>query len=245
MNNRQLLGILDSSWLEVSISPAALSIRKKKIAQSMGYGESTIPEYFSDIIDSVLIRLPEMCTIVAGYRIVSVAAEIYRSDGLLVDGTFYTMQSRITSHLRKAEKAALFVCTIGEAMDDWAASLFSMGDGVTGHFVDTIASLIVENAADYLHRYIKEQVLSHSLRVTNRYSPGYCGWSVAEQHLLFASIPAKSCGVTLTESALMIPKKSVSGIIGIGTAVNEEDYFCNQCRNSSCSYHSYLAAHKK
>ncbi|MCK7538940.1 MAG: hypothetical protein MZV63_52410 [Marinilabiliales bacterium] len=47
--------------------------------------------------------------------------------------------------------------------------------------------------------------------ITNRFSPGYCGWDVAEQHKLFSFFKDNFCGITLTESALMNPVKSVSG----------------------------------
>lgn len=230
--------------LEVSLPPAVLSITKKQVTQSLGYEESTLPEYFGDIIDSILMRLPEMCSVMAGYRIVSMAEETGRADGLLVDGVFYSMQPLITSQLRKAQEAALFVCTIGADMENWSASLFSEKDAVTGHFIDTIASAVVEKTADYLHLHIEKQMLSHSLRITNRYSPGYCGWVVAEQHLLFSSFPPGFCGVTLTDSALMVPKKSVSGIIGIGADVKNNDYFCDRCENTSCTYRSYLSERK-
>jgi len=53
-------------------------------------------------------------------------------------------------------------------------------------------------------------------KITNRYSPGYCGWDVTEQHKLFQLMPENYCGIKLTPSALMDPVKSISGIIGIG-----------------------------
>jgi hypothetical protein len=39
---------------------------------------------------------------------------------------------------------------------------------------------------------------------------------VAEQHKLFSLLPPGICGITLSDSALMHPIKSVSGITGIG-----------------------------
>ena len=40
---------------------------------------------------------------------------------------------------------------------------------------------------------------------TNRFSPGYCGWHVNEQKLLFSLLPDNVCGITLNSSALMYP----------------------------------------
>jgi hypothetical protein len=226
----------------VGIDPAALTVTREKIAAVLGYREQTLPEHFADCIDAALERLSGKCTISAGYRIVSVSEEPHRRDGLTVNGTFYTMQPIITSQLRGADRAALFVCTIGSAMEEWAAELFMQGDAVNGHFVDTIASAAVENAADLLHAHVEELMRKSGLNVTNRYSPGYCGWLVSEQKYLFASLPEAFCGITLTDTSLMVPKKSVSGIIGIGKTVKRKPYFCDRCGNETCSYHTFLSS---
>jgi len=72
--------------------------------------------------------------------------------------------------------------------------------------------------------------------ITNRFSPGYCGWDVAEQHKLFGFFKDNFCGITLTESALMKPVKSVSGIIGIGRDVKYAPYQCHACEDKNCIY---------
>jgi hypothetical protein len=49
------------------------------------------------------------------------------------------------------------------------------------------------------------------------YSPGYCGWDITGQRALFAALSPDDIGVTLTESCLMQPLKSVSGVLVVGT----------------------------
>ena len=75
-----------------------------------------------------------------------------------------------------------------------------------------------------------------SFRRTNRYSPGYCGWNVSEQKNIFQLIPEKFCGIELTDSCVMVPMKSVSGIIGIGKEVRYNPYTCNLCKMENCFY---------
>ncbi|MCF0209200.1 MAG: methionine synthase, partial [Bacteroidaceae bacterium] len=77
----------------------------------------------------------------------------------------------------------------------------------------------------------KDKQLHH----TNRFSPGYCGWHVREQKLLFSTFPlAEPCGVKLTDSCLMLPIKSVSGVIGIGENVRKLEYTCGLCDYANC-----------
>jgi hypothetical protein len=83
---------------------------------------------------------------------------------------------------------------------------------------------------------LKEEMERNSLNITNRYSPGYCGWKVAEQQKLFKMFPADFCNISLTESMMMDPVKSISGIIGVGKDVIYNPYTCNLCNSSNCLY---------
>jgi hypothetical protein len=81
-------------------------------------------------------------------------------------------------------------------------------------------------------------MFQNQLNITNRYSPGYCNWSVSEQKLLFSFLPDGFCGIKLNDSALMTPIKSISGIIGIGQNVKMNEYNCNHCGVKDCTYRS-------
>jgi hypothetical protein len=59
---------------------------------------------------------------------------------------------------------------------------------------------------------------------------------MAEQNKLFSFLPEGFCGVTLSESALMIPLKSISGVIGIGKEVMFNQYSCSDCNDANCIY---------
>ena len=72
------------------------------------------------------------------------------------------------------------------------------------------------------------------LNITNRYSPGYCGWDVSEQQKLFFLLPENCCGIRLTDSSLMLPIKSVSGVIGVGKTVRKTAYKCAVCDKEDC-----------
>jgi hypothetical protein len=89
---------------------------------------------------------------------------------------------------------------------------------------------------DWLAARIEERAAAEGRKITNHYSPGYCGWNVAEQQRLFALLPPGFCGVRLTPSSLMVPIKSISGVIGLGPEVRKRDYECNVCEVEDCIY---------
>jgi hypothetical protein len=229
----------ENEVFEVIISSTNLTINKSEIVNSLGYSSDKIPVPFDEMVDSVISKVSQSCEIKAGYRLVKIKKHAERSDGLYVGDRFFKMQKIVTGQLKKAEQAALFVCTIGPAMEAWAKQLLGSGDPTMGYIVDAVASKTVESATDVLHDHIGRCMQEHGLNITNRYSPGYCDWSVSEQHLLFSLLPENFCGIILTESALMVPIKSVSGIIGIGGAVKRVDYICDRCGMKDCNYRAF------
>lgn len=221
---------------EVMIDYNDLTINKQEIELTLGYSTNKIPKHFAALIDGILSELPARCTIKAGYRILDIKKPTDRIDGFIIADTFFKMDKIVTGQIKKSEKVALFVCSIGPGMEKWSKQFLINGDPVMGYLVDCIASITVENVTDFLHDFIEGEMIKNGLKTTNRYSPGYCNWSVSEQHLLFSLLPPNFCGITLTESALMIPIKSVSGIIGIGSRVKRKEYTCDRCGVKDCTY---------
>jgi hypothetical protein len=87
-----------------------------------------------------------------------------------------------------------------------------------------------------VHKEIKRDMETDGLKITNRYSPGYCGWPVSDQQILFALMGQNICDIRLSESSLMMPVKSVSGIIGAGMHVKSKGYSCAACDTEYCLY---------
>jgi hypothetical protein len=229
----------EKDTFEVKINFRDLTVNKNDIELALGYTEGAIPVHFEEMVDDVLSQLPSHCEIQAGYRLLDVNKSDDRNDGLFVGDKFFKLHKIVTSQLRKSEKAALFISTIGPAMETWAKTLSTEGDIALSYLVDIVASVTEEQTTDVLQDHIEKQMQMRGLKITNRYSPGYCDWSVSEQHLLFSFFPVNFCGIVLTDSALMVPIKSVSGIIGVGTEVKKVNYTCDTCGMKDCTYRAY------
>ena len=237
---------IERDVFEVSMEFDDLTLERTEIELSLGYLDGEIPVHFAGMIDEALLQLPRRCEIRAGYRVLDVERPAERLDGLVVGGKFFEMDKIVTGQLKKSTQAAFFVATIGSSMEEWARNLLKHDDPALGYIADVAASAAAEAVTNLLHDHIGERMLSRGLKITNRYSPGYCNWSVSEQHLLFSLLPENFCGVTLSESALMHPIKSVSGIIGIGPDVKWRDYICDRCGVKDCTYRAKrLAAAEK
>jgi len=97
-------------------------------------------------------------------------------------------------------------------------------------------SALAEEAAGLVHERIRSMTGQEGIPCSNRYSPGYCGWKVDEQQILFRLFPEHPLGVTLSDSSLMIPVKSVSGVVASGREVEYHDYSCEGCTMKYCPY---------
>lgn len=140
----------------------------------------------------------------------------------------------IERQLKGAEAYAFFICTAGVEYEAFQERLKKEGDMVRVFIADALGSVIAEKAADQMELALQENIDKLGWHHTNRFSPGYCGWHVSQQQLLFPLFKGETCGVKLTESSLMLPIKSVSGIIGLGPNVRHLDYTCGLCDFKQC-----------
>lgn len=140
----------------------------------------------------------------------------------------------IERQLKGAEAYAFFICTAGVEYEAFQERLKKEGDMVRVFIADALGSVIAEKAADQMEQSLQENIDKLGWHHTNRFSPGYCGWHVSQQQLLFPLFKGETCGVKLTESSLMLPIKSVSGIIGLGPNVRHLDYTCGLCDFKQC-----------
>ena len=146
----------------------------------------------------------------------------------------FDMGKIIMRQLRGSEAYALFICTSGTEYEAYLQRLKDNGDMVRVFIADALGSVIAEHCADQMEICLQESIDKLGWRHTNRFSPGYCGWHVSQQQLLFPLFGGQACGVCLTESSLMVPIKSVSGIIGLGEKVRKLDYTCGLCDFKQC-----------
>lgn len=145
----------------------------------------------------------------------------------------------IARQLKGSTAYALFIATAGREYEEYLRRLKQEGDEVRVYIADSLGSVIAERCADVLEGQLQASIDKLGWRHTNRFSPGYCGWPVSEQQVLFPLFGGHTCGVSLTEGSLMMPLKSVSGIIGLGTEVAHEDYVCHLCHFDKCFKRKY------
>jgi hypothetical protein len=143
------------------------------------------------------------------------------------------------------EWIAAAVCTIGDALERRAAQLWDARELPLAAMLDSVGSGAVESLAEYVNDLLCQEAIPLGLPVTNRVSPGYGSWDVAEQRVLFDVCPGAPIGVSLNEACFMTPVKSISLLAAAGAGARVDHYFsqCARCWMRDCAYRR-TAAHK-
>jgi len=148
--------------------------------------------------------------------------------------------------LEPCDEMVFFIATIGSAVEEEVARLSDDNRLTEAYVLDRLGSLTAEYAVNAFYDNMKRHYSKKGYGVTLRFSPGYCDWPITEQQKLFLLVDAETIGVTMKESCLMHPRKSVSGVFGLfPQAVNEKisSYNpCGQCEKKNCNARRLCAA---
>jgi len=213
-----------------NISSANLGLSLQDVYEAMGYGKA-YPDPTICLQTEILLEESHLHVRPSGYFLLS-ESEIY-SDFITVDRLRFNTGKTICQLMKQSEYIAVFVATAGLEFESWRTKAEKKEDPIADFIMDSIGTCIVEKAGDYLEQEL-EKVIGKDMKHTNRFSPGYCGWDIKEQKKLFAFFPEGTTEITLSESCLMFPIKSISGIIGIGKKVKTKKYSCQVCDMQNC-----------
>ncbi len=218
------------------IDPQTIKINRRSIIKTIGLDNSHDIVFFEQLTDYLIEKCLEKSSPQACYRVIGDPVFIAGDWTLKLKNKIFNLNKMVYAAIKKSTMVAMFAGTCGPQIDEYSKNLMRNGDYPEGFIVDLIGSEIAESIAEIIHGKLEITMLESGLKVTNRYSPGYCNWNVIEQEILFSLLGRKPCNITLTNTSLMLPLKSVSGIIGVGAEVKKQDYDCWVCEDDNCLY---------
>ena len=213
-----------------------LAVLPGEIEELMGFEPGQSPEPFPELIEKGLKEAPPICTIEGGFKKFEKIMVDPTNKIIEIEGQQFSPGAIVIAQLKKAVSGALFACTAGAGITDYAKKITAEGDPFLSYVMDIIGSVTVEKAAEKIQDEIFQSATSNGDGITDPFSPGYCKWSVADQQKLFSLLPPHFAGISLSESSLMSPIKSVSGLTGIGPECQRKGYQCNWCNDRDCIY---------
>jgi hypothetical protein len=212
-----------------------LDIHVAQVEEAMGYGKGQLPEPFPEMICTALGLSSDLCNI-QGSLMIPDNFSLDSSGVIETGGVTFFVGKKIAAQLKHAEGGALFICTAGAGIGEKSKDLIAGGELIEGYILDVIGSVTVEAAIDKIQESFQLEMTDAGKKIANRYSPGSCGWALIEQKQFFRLFPENHCGIRLSDSCLMDPIKSVSGIIGFGTNIRKTVFECQMCELETCVY---------
>lgn len=145
---------------------------------------------------------------------------------------------KIASYVKDADMICAFVATIGKKLEDEASRLMKENDHLSGYLLDRLGSFAVEHLAENFEEKLRKKYALKRKSVSSRFSPGYCDWPTSAQTRLAKFTGFGKAGVKLTKGCMMVPKKSISAIVGIGPEglFSKRKSQCSICDMKECNY---------
>ncbi len=162
------------------------------------------------------------------------------STGPANNGKAHLSGPLIAQHLAGAQTIIVMLCTIGNELDESVSSLFKV-DPVVAVALDGVGSAAVEMLAIQACNYFEAQAKAEGLKTSMPLNPGMIGWPVEEgQPQIFTLLESERIQVSLTESCMMTPNKSISLVLGMGTNVSASGSSCDYCNlKGICKYQNH------
>ncbi|HAJ33073.1 MAG TPA: hypothetical protein DCK79_06840 [Candidatus Atribacteria bacterium] len=148
------------------------------------------------------------------YRLIKIDNFISEEEIELDDGHILKFTKSIIKQLKGASHLLVGVVTIGNSLEKNVSELFSQGEYPRALALDAVGTVAVEDFSRKVRRLARQEVKEQGFKTSRHFSPGYSGWEVSQQEIIFKSIPADNIGVRLTKGYMMLPQKSLSWIIG-------------------------------
>ncbi len=161
-----------------------------------------------------------------------VDSSVYFESGHIFNGP------NISKILKGSEFAVIFMLTLGKEIDDLIKKVRDGGDTLRTIIMDSVTTDMLGTVGDHVGRIIKNNIsVPEGYASTCPYSPGQYKWTIEEQKELFEMADGSKIGISLNQSYLMIPFKSVSGVYGFGPKdkINKTRVACDLCpRRENC-----------
>jgi hypothetical protein len=194
-----------------------LSLKTREVLRRQGFrGRSKVRPEIKILIRELLasVKKAHLLESAIAYEIYTITEISHRQ--LSLEGKPVVHDPLLPSLLAKAKELAIAVCTIGPRLEKQVTDYTSHGEPLRGMLLDGIGSAAVDSLTEEVCKFIGGEASSRGYEASSPISPGMPGLPITEQWQLLKLVPAGEIGVSLTSAGIMVPRKSVSMVMGIG-----------------------------
>ncbi len=210
-------------------NPPLLKIDKEEARRYAGLkARAAFPEDMLDAACAEALLLVRPKAVWNIYPYVSAGGQIAAPTPLNLTGR------TIRNHLAGAGETAVLAVTIGPALEEEVSRLFAAGNYTAGLLLDAAGTAAVEQAADAADAFIADQAARRGLAARRRFSPGYGDWPITDQPAMVALAGGSQINLAVTASCMLVPRKSVTAVIGLAPSSTCAHQDCAEAGCASC-----------
>ena len=120
----------------------------------------------------------------------------------------------LARNLRNCRKVVLFAATIG-AQADMIIRRAQISGSADAAVMQGCGAMFIESFVDLLNDEIRKDTEARKMRAHPRFSPGYGDVPLTMQKEFFRLLPCEKIGLSLMDTLIMAPEKSVTAFIGL------------------------------
>lgn len=184
---------------------------KKEVIRYLGYRALHQPdETVSSLIDSCIAEMQKVLRPNLVYDEFTLKAE----GKILRVGDAEISSEMLSKNLSGADRVIMFGATIGSEVDK-LIRITSLTDPAKAVIFQACGAMFVEEFVNDFNRRIESEKATEGKMCCKRFSPGYGDLSLETQKLFFRMLNCSKIGLTLMDTLIMAPEKSVTAFIGI------------------------------
>lgn len=159
---------------------------------------------------------------------------------LLLEGGHKLAGKLLVQHLAQAQRVYVILCSIGTSVEQYSSEMWA-SSATYSLALDGVGSAAVEALANAACRYFEDQAAFQGWRTSIPLSPGMIDWSLTEgQPQIFKLLDGETLGVELTPSMVMLPRKTLTMILGSGPELTAAGRTCDYCSlRDVCRYQDH------
>ncbi len=156
------------------------------------------------------------------------------------DPPFIIEGKKIGQHLAGCDKVIILAATVGDGIESEVTQRFKDGHYAESVLLDAAATTAVEQIGDGMEHMLVPKAAAAGYQMRWRFSPGYGDWPLEQQPELIRLSEAAKIGVSLSSSLMLVPRKSITAIIGLyrtttdTAAQKHTPNGCAACTNMNC-----------
>lgn len=209
-----------------------MDIRTKEAIRYLGYGNHAVDDSVLALIRESFDKLDEAVSPRFIYRIFDML-----HDDCIQIGNLKIDSKHLSKNLKGCKEVIILAATLGVGVD-LLIKRTSLTDMAKAVVLQACAAVMLEEYIDEQQENLGYLLEKEGKYLRPRFSPGYGDFNILHQDQILRMLDsAKKIGLTMTESYMLTPTKSVTAIIGVSNTKEPcHRHGCEMCTHKECIF---------